>query len=526
MLRVLVFALVLLGALSGVAIGPVGPALAATAPPTSGQGIQADFNGDGFVDLAVGVPFEDFFAVNDGAVNVIYGSAGGLTAANNDVWSQNSPGVLGVAEAGDLFGYSLAAADYNGDGFTDLAIGVPDEDQAATNDGAVNILYGSANGLTATGNQVWSQDSTGIADIAEAGDRFGYSLATGDFTGNGIADLAVGVPFEDQGATDTGVVNVIIGRPGGLTADSTQLWSQNSTGIADTAEAGDRFGYSLATGDFTGNGIADLAVGVPFEDQGATDTGVVNVIIGRPGGLTADSTQLWSQNSTGIADTAETGDRFGYSLATGDFTGNGIADLAVGVPFEDQGATDTGVVNVIIGRPGGLTADSTQLWSQNSTGIADTAETGDRFGYSLATGDFTGNGIADLAVGVPFEDQGATDTGVVNVIIGRPGGLTADSTQLWSQNSTGIADTAETGDRFGYSLATGDFTGNGIADLAVGVPAEDQEATNDGAVNAIYGLLGGLSSARNQIWSQNSPGIGGVGETGDQFGTALTTRHH
>ena len=58
------------------------------------------------------------------------------------MWSQGSEGITGTPEAGDLFGYSLAAADFNGDGFTDLAVGVPFEDQAATNDGAVNVIYG------------------------------------------------------------------------------------------------------------------------------------------------------------------------------------------------------------------------------------------------------------------------------------------------------------------------------------------------------------------------------------------------
>ena len=109
------------------------------------------------------MPFEDQAATNDGAVNVIYGGPGGLSAAGNEVWSQGSEGITGTPEAGDLFGYSLAAADFNGDGFTDLAVGVPFEDQAATNDGAVNVIYGGPGGLSAAGNEVWSQGGEGVA---------------------------------------------------------------------------------------------------------------------------------------------------------------------------------------------------------------------------------------------------------------------------------------------------------------------------------------------------------------------------
>ena len=69
-------------------------------------------------------------------------------------------------------------ADFNGDGFADLAIGVPLEDTAGnTNDGGVNVIYGSAGGLTATGSQFWNQDSSGIFGAAESGDEFGLSLA-------------------------------------------------------------------------------------------------------------------------------------------------------------------------------------------------------------------------------------------------------------------------------------------------------------------------------------------------------------
>ena len=127
---------------------------------------SGDFNNDGFDDLALGVRGEDIGAVaNAGAVNVLRGSGAGLTAAGDQIWHQDSAGILDVAESGDAFGSALAVGDFNNDGFDDLAVGAHDEDVGTVaNAGALNVLRGSAAGLTAAGNQIWHQDSAGIAE--------------------------------------------------------------------------------------------------------------------------------------------------------------------------------------------------------------------------------------------------------------------------------------------------------------------------------------------------------------------------
>jgi hypothetical protein len=420
-----------------------------------------DFNGDGYDDLAVGVPGERVGSLaNAGAVNVIYGTADGLFALEGpQVLHQDITGIADAAEEFDGFGSSLAAGDFQGDGHDDLAVGVPGEGISDTETaGAVNVIYGSAVGLTADGNQLWHQDSTGIADVAEDDDRFGFTLTTGDFNGSGHDDLAVGVEFEDVGSIrNAGAVNVIYGAGVGLRANGNQLWHQDSTGIADAAEELDLFGYSLAAGDFNGSGHDDLAVGVVGEDVGSVENaGAVNVIYGAGVGLRATGNQLWHQNSTGIADAAETSDNFGSSLVAGDFNASGHDDLAVGVLDEGVGSiAAAGAVNVIYGSASRLTADGNQLWHQNSTGIAEAAETGDRFGSSLTAGDFNGSGHDDLAVGVPPEVIGSSFfAGAVNVFYGAGVGLRANGNQLWHQDSTGIADAAEDGDAFGESLPT------------------------------------------------------------------------
>lgn len=489
--------------------------------------VFGDFNGDGFNDLVIGVAREDIGSVVDaGGINIIHGSSTGLESSGDMFFSQNS-GLRGVAEAGDLFGAAIATGDFNGDGFDDVAIGVPGEDLGANVDaGAVNVIYGSSSGLNISNNQMWHQNTAGIAGGAEDNDRFGAALGAGDFNGDGFTDLAVGVPGESiNDIQDAGMVNVIYGSLSGLTNVGDQAWHQDTAGIFGVSEQGDNFGAALAVGDFDANGRDDLAVGVPREDiKLVEDAGVVNVIYGTTSGLTAANDDMWHQNIGGIGGMVEVGDRFGSALATGDFDGNGRDDLAIGVPGEDIGAVDNaGAVNVIYGTNSGLNAANDDIWHQNSSGINGAIETGDQFGWVLATGDFDNNGRDDLAIGVPGEDIGdVRNAGAVSVIYGAVGGLSSSDDDLWHQNSYRINGASEDGDSFGAALAAGDFNNDGKDDLASGIPGEDIGSVVDaGAVSVIYGSARDLTHVGDELWHQNSPGINGVSEAGDNFGGAL-----
>jgi hypothetical protein len=489
---------------------------------------DADFNGDGFADLVIGVPFEDVGDATDaGAAHVIYGTVFGLNEADDQIWDQDVDGVEGSAETRDNFSLALGAGDFNGDTFVDLAVGVPGETQGDDEGtGVVNVLYGSAFRLTSNGDQLWDQEVPDVEGANESGDRFGDELTTGDFNGDGFQDLAVGVPDENVGEeTNAGSVQVIFGSTIGLTSVGNQLWHQDSDGIDGSAEDDDRFGSALAAGDFNGDGYEDLAVGVPLENRSGEDNaGTVHVLFGFGGGLTAIGSQRFDQDTPGIPNGVEEDDEFGDALVAADFNGDGFADLAIGVPGEDIADDDqAGSVIVIYGSEAGLNPVGSQFWNQDTLTILDDVDGNDRFGRALAAGDFNGDGFAELAIGVPEEDVDDTDNaGAVNVIYGSAVGLVDLNNQLWTLDTPGIQGSKETSGQFGRALTTGDYNGDGFGDLAVGTPGQDVGgAPNSGAVNVIYGSAIGLTTNLNQRWSQDTAGIGGTPELDDFFGRVL-----
>jgi len=457
-----------------------------------GSVAAGDFNDDGFADLAVGVPGE---TVNGhpgaGAVHIYYGSRAGIDLDGSDViFDQETSGIGGSAEDGDGFGAALAAGDFNNDGIQDLAIGIPYEDISDVVDaGAVEILFGSAGGLTASGSRFFDQDTLPSAESAETNDLFGSSLAAGDEHGDGYDWLAIGVPGETQGLFDSqaGVVEVLGSSAGvPLTAMNETQQNLSCDGAVNERESGDFFGTALAFRKRSFGG--EWAVGVPGEDFfGRSDVGVVQL----------DQGGCWSQDSSGVAGSAEQGDTFGRALATGDFNGDGREDIAVGVPGETIEATSedaAGGINVLYASTTSfdeITTTGNQGFNQDAFLPAEGAEASDLFGRVLTAGDFDGDGIADLAIGAPHDGEaGHSRAGSVGVLYGHPGtGLAADGTQqAFHAGSAGVPGAAVTDGNFAGSLASGDFDGNGVSDLVIGIPGDTNVSSHDGGVTVLYGM--------------------------------------
>jgi hypothetical protein len=305
-----------------------------------GQAVAGgDFDGNGKDDLAISVPGDDPGVVTDaGGVYVVPGAVSGLTANGSRFLGRDIPGVVDVAGSGDRFGWALTTGDFNGDRRDDLAVGVPFDDIGSTSSaGSVHIFFGSAGGITTSGNTVLTQgivfgDDTNV----QTGNAFGFALAAADFNADGFADLAVGAPFQDFfNDPDCGEVDVIYGSSGGLArraGPGSQSWHQSFAGITtliSDAEPHDQFGQTLTAWNFGRDfhsirgtiRTADLAVGVPFEDVFShvdhitpeVNAGAVNVIYGSPGGLTEANNQFWYEDSDGVPGDAESNDFFGMA---------------------------------------------------------------------------------------------------------------------------------------------------------------------------------------------------------------------
>src|SRR5262249_53418060 len=161
---------------------------------------------------------------------------------------------------------ALATGDFNGDGRDDLAIGVILENVGSVVDvGATNVIYGSASGLTASGDQFWTLDSSQLFHAVDTGAHFGKALAAGDFNSDGRDDLAIGAPgesFDNIGTvTGAGMVEVIYGSSAKLTASGNDQFTTLQLG--HTPSTNGAFGSSLSAGDFDGDGYDDLAIGAP-----------------------------------------------------------------------------------------------------------------------------------------------------------------------------------------------------------------------------------------------------------------------
>lgn len=364
-------------------------------------------------------------------------------------------------------------------------------------------------------------------ETSEPLDRFGSAMAFGDFDGDGVYDLAAGAYGESFGSVKwTGAVLIFRGTgDGGF--ESWRLLSRFDAGFF--RRSGDHFGHALATGDYDGDGYDDLAIGAPGVDGilGSSE-GRVHIAWGSFAGLGVVETI-----SLGDAGTLPTGDDlFGFSLATGDFNGDEVADLAIGaigVRKRDVGAA--GQVFVMTGSEDGLQAWSSVHQETPHTAVVPgntpsgeslgTHEAADWFGWSLGTGDLDEDGLDDLVVGAPGDKEGGPDAGAAYVFLARRAvGRYDDEGMLGMQRLDQGGPENEQWDHFGMTVAIGNFrTSNWYSnEIVVGAPGEDLESAVADDAGWVYtfqmfGPLVPLSSFGQSFLGDNGPG--------DRFGSAM-----
>ncbi|TPW08909.1 MAG: hypothetical protein FD127_4303, partial [Acidimicrobiaceae bacterium] len=307
------------------------------------------------------------------------------------------------------------------------------------------------------------------------GDELAYSMGSiGDLDGDGVPDLAVGAPWDDDGGLDRGAVWILFLNADG-TVKSHQKISDTAGNFGGTLNDTDWFGWSVAAvGDVDNDGVTDLGVGALQTDDNGTDTGAIWVLF-----LNANGTVKGSQKISNVAgnlglvliDFAW----FGSSVAPlGDFDGDGVPDIAVGSHGDSDNGVFRGSVFVLNLNANGTVKAKTEI-NDLSGGFTGLLDDGDEFGWSLAQlGDMDGNGSVDLAVAAELDDDGGQDRGAVWILFLKATGDIVASQQKISDTAGGFTGVLDNKDHFGRSLCTlGDFDGNGTADLSVGAFQDD-----------------------------------------------------
>lgn len=478
--------------------------------------IAADLNNDGLSDLIVGSPFNggpDGSRTNAGAVFVLFSRPNQPISGVRDLAGVKPDVILYGADAGDLFGFSLAAGDVNGDGRPDVIIGAPQADgpdNSRTNVGEVYVFFGGSSlaGTPVRDLRSSSADVTiygwGGLPNAKSPDQAGSAVAAGDVNGDGLADIVVGAPGvsgPDGKRDQAGAVYVFFGTPGLLSGTVKDVGSSPASGPQavdilvygqalsisfpglPTIRLGEALGTAVAVGDTNGDRIGDIVIGAPqLSTTNETLKGQVYVVFGKTNPDKIRDTR--SQNRVGpqpdvIIQGKTVGSLLGNPLTVGDVNGDRFDDIIIGSTIGNGPTQDrfgAGEVYVIFGSDKLRGTRDLGKKGQEQDITIFGADAGDSLGFRVATGDFNGDGIADILVSAPAADGPNNErdgAGEVYVIIGGRSLTTGLVLDFAQQLPPIVIYGSNKGDQIGFALALGNFNGDGKPDLVVTSPFGD-----------------------------------------------------
>ena len=302
-----------------------------------------DVDGDGYDDLAVGAYKSNDGVYHGGEVYLVQGMPQGGWAVGADLGALSSS-FVGEVDS-DFAGKAVGGGgDVNGDGFDDLLVGAPNNDETAAAAGKVYLILGQGAGWAAD-TPLADADATfrGESDGAYAGRAVDI---VGDVNGDGLDDLLIGSYGRDYPGSDAGEVYLVFGGPG--IVDLHVSLDQADASFSGEM-AGDFAGWSASgAGDVDGDGYDDVLVGAYKWDGDELDSGATYLLLGRP----SDWSLRTPLSMAGAAVFGEAAyDYLGRSCAgLGDVDGDGFDDLLVGVSGNDEFDTDAGKALLIFGE--------------------------------------------------------------------------------------------------------------------------------------------------------------------------------